>query len=243
MALDREEIYPRSVSGNKVERLPTGLVPARSPIEGKSVRIEPLNAPLHGADLYRASHDTDEARRIWEFLPWGPWQDQDSFSSWLGDLAGSLEFIWYAFRSKQDDRAKGMACYFDILPSHGVIEIGGIWFSPDMQRTRASTETLYLMMSYAMTDLGYRRLQWRCNALNAKSRAAARRLGFRFEGIFYNHMIIHGHNRDTAWYSLLDRDWPEVQANFQEWLDDKNFDENDIARRSLSSLMQKRKGM
>ena len=240
MAFDREEIFRRRLSGDRLEKLPTGLVPARSPIDGKTVRIEPINASSHAAELYQASHESSEARQIWNFLPWGPWQDQPSFESWLSGLASSLEFIWFAFRSKQDGRAKGMACYFDILPTHGVIEIGGIWFSPDMQRTRAATETLYLMMSYAMDDLGYRRLQWRCNALNEKSRAAARRLGFRFESIFYNHMIVKGHNRDTAWYSLLSQDWPEVQAIFQEWLDDTNFDRDGVARRSLSDLMQRR---
>jgi RimJ/RimL family protein N-acetyltransferase len=241
MAIDREEICRRPVSDYNVEHLPNGLVPARSPIEGKTVCIEPLNPALHGAELYQASHDSSEARQIWQFLPWGPWQDQAEFGSWLHGMASSLEFVWYAFRPKQDGRAQGMACYLDIAPSDGVIEIGGIWFSPDMQQTRAATEALYLMISYAMTDLGYRRLQWRCNALNEKSRATARRLGFQFEGIFYNHMIVRGHNRDTAWYSLTDRDWPQVQTIFQEWLDDLNFDANDVARQSLSDLMRGRK--
>lgn len=241
MAFDSEEAYRRPVAGNKVMQLPKGLVPARSEIDGKTVRIEPLNPILHGAELYQASHDSDEARRIWDYLPWGPWLEEAGFEYWLNGLASSLDFIWYAFRSKRDGRANGMACYFDILPTQGVIEMGGIWFSSDMQRTRAATETLYLMMSYAMDDLGYRRLQWRCNSLNEKSRAAARRLGFRFEGIFYNHMIVKGHNRDTAWYSLLDQDWPEIQAIFQKWLDDTNFDQDDVARESLSDLMQGRK--
>ncbi len=135
-----------------------------------------------------------------------------------------------------------MACYFDIVPAQGVIEIGGIWISPDMQRTRAATETLFLMMSYAMDDLRYRRLQWRCNALNEKSRIAARRLGFRFEGIFYNHMIVKGKNRDTAWYAIVDQDWPEIREIFQEWLDDANFSQDNTARQALSALMQKRNG-
>ncbi len=144
-------------------------------------------------------------------------------------------------RSKRDGRAKGMACYLDIVPVQGVIEIGGIWFSPDMQRTRAATETLFLMMSYAMDELCYRRLQWRCNALNERSRSAARRLGFRFEGIFYNHMIVKGKNRDTAWYSIIDQDWPEIREIFREWLGEENFDQDDVARQSLSTLMQNRK--
>src|SRR6266481_2853814 len=122
----------------------------------------------------------------------------------------------------------------------GVIEIGGIWFSPTLQRTRAATEALFLLLSYAMDELRYRRMQWRCNALNDKSRNAARRLGFRFEGIFYNHMVVKDRNRDTAWYSILDGEWPEVRSIIQGWLDDENFDPDGRARRSLSAMMTQR---
>ena len=240
MAFDLEEAHRRPISGNHVDQLPRGRLPARSPIEGRQVRIEPLDPDLHASELYQASHDSAEARRIWDYLPWGPWQELNGFESWLRELAGSTSFIWNVFRSRRDGRANGMGCYFDIEPAQGVIEIGGIWFSPDMQRTRAATETLFLMMSYVMDDLRYRRLQWRCNALNERSRSAARRLGFRFEGIFYNHMIVKGKNRDTAWYSLIDQEWSEIREIFQAWLNDANFSENDIAKQSLSALMQKR---
>ena len=133
-----------------------------------------------------------------------------------------------------------MAQYLDIQPSSGVIEIGYIWFAPEFQRTRGATEALYLLLSHAMDDLGYRRMQWRCNALNAKSRAAARRLGFRFEGIFFNHMIVKGRNRDTAWYSILDHEWPEVSARITAWLADDNFDADGHARTSLGEAMTRR---
>ncbi len=133
-----------------------------------------------------------------------------------------------------------MAGYLDVQPTQGVIEIGGIWFAPDMQRTRAATEALFLMLDYAMTDLTYRRMQWRCNALNQKSRNAAVRLGFKYEGIFYNHMIYKGLNRDTAWYSLLDTDWPEVRLILKAWLSEGNFDDDGNARDSLTELMSKR---
>jgi RimJ/RimL family protein N-acetyltransferase len=241
MAFDQEEAYRRKISGNNVDQLPSGRLPARSPIEGRQVRIESLDPDLHASELYQASHDSAEARRIWDYLPWGPWQELNGFESWLRELAGSTSFIWNVFRSRRDGRAKGMACYFDIEPAQGVIEIGGIWFSPDMQRTRAATETLFLMMSYVMDDLHYRRLQWRCNALNERSRNAARRLGFRFEGIFYNHMIVKAKNRDTAWYSIIDQDWSEISEIFREWLSEQNFDQDGVARQSLSTLMQKRK--
>ncbi len=242
MAFDSEQAHRRWISGDAVARLPSGRLPARSPIDGDRVRIEPLDPAIHAGDLYQASHGSDAARQIWDYLPWGPWPDQDLFATWLKGLAGSSEFIWYAFRSPVNGRAQGMACYFDFAPADGVIEIGGIWFSPEMQRTRAATETAFLLMSYVMDDLGYRRLQWRCNARNEKSRAAARRLGFRFEGIFYRHMIVKGMNRDTAWYAITEEDWPEVRGVFETWLTDANFDADGMARHSLSALMGQRTG-
>ena len=128
----------------------------------------------------------------------------------------------------------------DIHAGNGVIEIGYIWFSPALQRTRAATEALYLMLDHAMTTLRYRRMQWRCNALNQKSRSAARRLGFRYEGTFYNHLIYKGLNRDTAWYSILDDEWPEVKVILQTWLDTSNFGPDGLAKQSLTSLMSQR---
>ena len=129
-----------------------------------------------------------------------------------------------------------MATYLDIQPASGVIEIGGIWFAPRFARSRGATEALFLLLAYAMDDLGYRRMQWRCNALNEKSRAAARRLGFRFEGIWFNHMIVKGRNRDTAWYSILDTEWPAIRAAIETWLIPENFDAAGLQRRSLSEM-------
>lgn len=117
-----------------------------------------------------------------------------------------------------------------------MIEIGGIWFAPDFARSRGATEALFLMLTYAMDHLGYRRMQWRCIALNEKSRAAARRLGYRFEGIWYNHMIVKGRNRDTAWYSMLDTEWPVIRSTIRAWLDPSNFDTAGLQRRSLSKM-------
>ena len=128
----------------------------------------------------------------------------------------------------------------DIHPKDGVIEIGGIWFAPDLQRTRAATEALFLLLSHAMHDLRYRRMQWRCNSLNMKSRNAARRLGFRLEGIFYNHMIVKGQSRDTAWYSILNDEWPEISVIIENWLAYDNFDAAGSARTSLSEIMRRR---
>ncbi len=235
-----EAAFPRPLSGHSVERPPRGLVPARAALDGKVVRLEPLDPARHGAELYEASHGSGEARRVWDYLPDGPWPAMAAFEKWLVDYAAALDFVFFAIREKQSDRACGMASYLDIQPKTGVIEIGYIWFAPALQRTRGATEALFLMLAHAMDDLGYQRMQWRCNALNARSRAAARRLGFRFEGIFYNHMIVKGMNRDTAWYSILDDEWPEVRGHIETWLADENFDDEARARRSLGEMMQQR---
>jgi RimJ/RimL family protein N-acetyltransferase len=235
-----EQPFPRPLSGRLIPTAPNCLVPSRSPLLGRYVQCEPLNPTIHAAQLYQAGHGSDGALRIWEYLPFGPWPDEVVFLAWLRDQAAAFDHIWFALRPHQSKRAAGMASYLDIHPLDGVIEIGGIWFGTELQRTRAATEALFLLLSYAMDDLGYRRMQWRCNSLNVKSRNAARRLGFRFEGIFYNHMLSKGRNRDTAWYSILDDEWPEAREIIKAWLSDDNFDAAGNARRSLSELMQKR---
>jgi RimJ/RimL family protein N-acetyltransferase len=238
--MEHETAFEREIWGEPVRNLPSGLIPARRVIEGKTLVLEPLDPAAHGAALYRASHGSDEALEIWTYLPWGPWETEAGFMAHMAANAASFDYIWYAFRLKDSGKIGGMACYLDVPPSQGVIEIGGIWFAADMQRTRAATEALFLMLDYAMTDLRYRRMQWRCNALNQKSRNAALRLGFKYEGIFYNHMIFKGQNRDTAWYSILDTDWPEVRKTMAAWLDDGNFDGDGVAQSSLSQTMSRR---
>jgi RimJ/RimL family protein N-acetyltransferase len=151
-------------------------------------------------------------------------------------FAADVDRVFYAICDLATGEAVGKAAYLDIQPASGVIEIGGIWFAPGFARSKGSTEALFLMLSYAMDDLGYRRMQWRCNALNEKSRAAARRLGYRFEGIWFNHMIVKGRNRDTAWYSILDTEWPDVRTAIKTWLDPENFDATCLQRRSLSAM-------
>ncbi len=230
-----EALYPRRTNRNAPGE-PPGLVPARTVLSGTAVRLEPLDATRHTASLYQAGHATEAARQSWEFLPWGPFPDEGAMHAWLRDMAGALERVSYAICDRTTGAALGMAIYLDIQPKAGVIEIGGIWFAPDFSRTRGATEALFLMLRYAMDDLGYRRIQWRCNAMNAKSRAAARRLGFRFEGIWFNHMIVKGQNRDTAWYSILDSEWPAIRDATQSWLDPANFDAQGNQKRSLSAM-------
>ncbi len=230
-----EVLFPRDVNGDPVQA-PLGLVPARTVLTGTTVRLEPLDPARHAAPLYRAGHDTEAALQSWEYLPWGPFSTEAALREQVRNFAAELDRVFYAVCDPVTGEAVGMAAYLDIQPRAGVIEIGGIWFAPTFQGTTAATEAMLLMLAYAIDDLGYRRMQWRCNALNAKSRAAARRLGFRFEGIWFNHMIAKGRNRDTAWYSILDTEWPTIRNAIKAWLDPSNFDAAGVQRQSLSAM-------
>jgi len=236
----QEDIYPRPLSGAAVETLPPALAPARIVLEGQYVSLEPMRADQHAAALYEASHGSDQGLKIWDYLAYGPWPDLASYTAAIKQQSADANQIFFAIKSKATGEVCGQASFLDINPINGVIEIGHIWFGPTLQKTRAATEALYLMIRYAMDKLGYRRMQWRCNSLNEGSRMAAKRLGFRFEGIFYNHMIFKGRNRDTAWYSILDNEWPVVRELMKAWLAEDNFDAEGSARTSLMKLMQDR---
>ena len=235
-----EPLFPRPLSGDRVARVPPALVPARMTLKGQDVQLEPQDADKHAQDLYDAGHGSDEALKIWDYLAYGPWPDVEAYTSVLRQQSASMDTIFLAVRSLETGRACGQASFMDMHPADGVIEIGHIWFGPELQRSRGGTEALFLMLCYAMDDLGYRRMQWRCNSLNRKSRYAAARLGFRFEGIFYNHLIFKGKNRDTTWYSILDDEWPEVRGIIQNWLGSENFDEDGTPKTSLYEAMQQR---
>lgn len=237
---DHELLHPRPLSDVPVTEPPPALAPARIPLCGEYVVLEPLRASLHAEDLYHAGHDSEQSLKIWDYLAYGPWPDLDSYTAALRQQSADAQQIFFALRCRETDTVCGQASFLDINPINGVIEIGHIWFGPQLQKTRAATEALYLMIRYAMDELGYRRMQWRCNSLNQDSRAAARRLGFRFEGIFYNHMIFKGKNRDTAWYSILNNEWPEVREIIEAWLDSDNFDASGKALTSLSATMAQR---
>lgn len=226
----------RCVGDDPVETLPPAVRPGRLPLEGASVLLEPLDPRLHGAELFAIGHRGSAALDLWRYLPNGPFVDGAAMSTWLRGCAASADPLFFVPRHKESARLMGMAAFLDILPTIGVVEIGHIWFAPPFQRTIQATEALSVMIHHAMDDLACRRLEWKCNALNHGSRKAALRLGFRFEGVFYNHNIVKGRNRDTAWYSMLDSEWPQVRRNIQAWLDPGNFDASGRQRSSLSDL-------
>jgi RimJ/RimL family protein N-acetyltransferase len=206
-------------------------VPAKVPLEGAAVVLEPVDPARHAAALFSSSEDAPE---LWQHLAYGPFPNQDEFAGWLQDRAATDDPLFYALVDRAAGEARGMASYLRIEPEHGVIEIGHIWFAPAMQRTRAATEAIFLLARHAFDDLGNRRLEWKCNSMNAPSRRAAERFGFTFEGIFRQHMVTKGRNRDTAWYSMTDGEWPSRRAAFEAWLATENFDPEGRQRRSLA---------
>jgi len=228
----------RPISGAPLDPLPAFKFPARTPLAGDRVWLEPLDAAHHAADLCAVSHADAQAQQIWTYLGYGPFADVDSFAAWLRECMAVADPIFYAVCERASQRAAGMVSYLNIDPRNGSIEMGHIWFAPFVQRTPAATEALFLLMRHALDDLGYRRLEWKCDARNAASRNAALRLGFRFEGIFYNHRITKGRNRDTTWFSIIDSEWPTIRPNIETWLSPENFDANGQQRRSLRALNQ-----
>jgi RimJ/RimL family protein N-acetyltransferase len=224
------------VHGDQIVAWPSFRWPARAPIEGREVRLEPIDPAVHTADLYHASHADPKALAVWDYLAHGPFADEAGFRAWARDAAASADPVFFAIRRPAQGPACGVASMMSVRPKDGVIEIGHIWLAPSLQRTRAATEALFLLMREAMDGLRYRRLEWKCNALNTPSRRAALRLGFRFEGIFYRHMISKGRNRDTAWFSITDEEWPRIRSNIEAWLAPENFDGDGRALRSLAAM-------
>jgi len=200
---------------------------------GTSCRLEPL-AAHHAAALY-AANATDTAGRMWTYLPYGPFANEGDYRKWVDSVAAQDDPLFYAIVDASTNAATGVASFLRIDPEGGCIEVGHIAYSPRLSRTRAATETMYLMMKRAF-DLGYRRYEWKCDALNAPSRAAAQRLGFSYEGIFRHARVYKNRNRDTAWFAVVDADWPALDRAFRTWLAPANFDENDRQRLSLSAL-------
>ena len=207
--------------------------PERAPIEGRFVRLEPLDVAAHGPALWRNLAGADD---VWDYLFDGPYADEAGLSSALAAKAASADPLFWAIVDRASGEAVGFATLMRHDPAHRSIEVGNILFAPALQRRPGATEAMALLAEYAFDGLGYRRYEWKCNALNAPSRAAAERLGFTFEGVFRQHMIVKGRNRDTAWYAITDGDWPAVRRAFELWLSPENFDGEGRQRRGLASL-------
>jgi RimJ/RimL family protein N-acetyltransferase len=211
--------------------------PERAPLNGTTVRLEPLDPERHARPLFTASHEEDGAgASLFRHLPYGPFAGFDDFETWLDQRAATTDPLFFAVVDVETNTPRGMTSYLRIVPEHGVIEIGHIWFAPSLQRTRMATEAIYLMSRYAFDDLGYRRLEWKCDALNEASRRAAARFGFTYEGVFRQHLVVKGRNRDSAWFSMLDGEWPRIRAAFEAWLAPENFDDTGKQVRSLAEI-------
>jgi RimJ/RimL family protein N-acetyltransferase len=198
--------------------------------------LRPIDPDRDAPALYEASHAPTGDPAIWTYLYDGPYPDLNSFRASLEEQKARPDYLFLTVTDAATDRPLGIVSYLSIVPEHGVIEIGNIWFSPELQRTPAATETIFLLAHHAFDELGYRRLEWKCNALNEPSRRAAARFGFQFEGIFLNHRVVKGHNRDTAWFAITDQRWPALHMAYELWLRPENFDPAGNQRSRLSDL-------
>jgi RimJ/RimL family protein N-acetyltransferase len=207
--------------------------PSRTASTGRYCRLEPIDERFV-PDLYAAAaHDRDG--RTWTYLPYEAPATEEDYRRWLVTTCLSDDPLFFVLVDRETDRAVGQAAYLNIKPAQGSIEVGHVYFSPLAQRTRVATEAMYLMMRRAF-ESGYRRYEWKCDALNAPSRAAAERLGFSYEGIFRQATVVKGRNRDTAWYAAIDSEWPRLSAAFEAWLAPENFDAGGRQRESLADL-------
>jgi RimJ/RimL family protein N-acetyltransferase len=219
--------------------IPVDPAPALRPqpvvLSGRLVTLRPFDSLSQAEALYQGTHGS-EKEDLWRYMSEGPFASQDEFNAAFDKKQRSADPFFFAIVDNVTGVSVGQASYLRIEPTHRVIEVGGIMFTPSLQRSCGATEAMYLMARHAFEDLGYRRYEWKCNALNEPSRRAALRLGFVFEGVFRQHMIIKGRNRDTAWFSMLDSEWPRRRASFEQWLAPSNFDPTGRQKLSLSLL-------
>lgn len=210
-------------------------VPPRTPMQGRYCRVEPMDPARHAEQLVEAFREDDG--RMWTYMAYGPFASAAEYTAWVSRYLAGDDPMFHTI-SDDSGQAVGAAAYLHLDPANGVIEVGHLAFSPRLQRTRAATEAMYLMMRRAFDELGYRRYEWRCHSMNAGSRRAAQRYGFTFEGVFRQAGVIKGRNRDTAWFSILDSEWPTIRAGFERWLDPSNFDAKGQQHRDLAALRE-----
>jgi RimJ/RimL family protein N-acetyltransferase len=218
--------------GERVDSSPA-KVPQRGTLRGRYVTLEALDPAVHGESLW-ANLGGQQNASLWVYVFDGPYLERAAFDVELGRKAASQDYLFFAVVDHESERALGLVAYLNIHPAHRSIEVGSILYSQTLQRTRGATEAMYLMARHAFEDLAYRRYEWKCNALNEPSRRAAARFGFTFEGIFRQHLIVKGRNRDTAWFSMLDGEWPARKAAFERWLEPGNFDPHGRQKSALT---------
>ncbi len=221
---------------------PLGWRPAARPtpveLRGQRVLLRPVDPAADAQALYAESHEPAADPGHWTYLPYGPYGDAAALGQALTTFAASADPLFFTLVRRGDERPAGVAAYLRITPEHGVIEIGHIWFGASLRRRAAASEAIYLLAAHAFDTLGYRRLEWKCDALNEPSRRAAKRFGFCFEGVFRHHMVVKGRNRDTAWFAITDDEWPAVRAGFVAWLAPGNLDPAGAQKRRLSELIE-----
>tara|TARA_B100001123_G_scaffold173969_1_gene199864 strand:+ start:1009 stop:1719 length:711 start_codon:yes stop_codon:yes gene_type:complete len=220
------------------DNLPLGwrspVVPPRVVLEGKYVRVEPLDPERHASDLFEAN-ELDSSGEGWTYLAYGPFESLVEYRSWMERACMGDDPMFWTYVNVRDNKAIGLGAFLHINASNATIEVGHLRFSPKLQRTVLATEAMYLKIKFAF-ELGYRRYEWKCDSLNLPSRKAAERLGFRFEGIFRQATHYRGRNRDTAWFSIIDKEWPALKSTHEAWMDSSNFDSRGIQIRSLSDF-------
>ncbi|GAA6163967.1 GNAT family protein [Pelagimonas sp. KU-00592-HH] len=218
--------------GPKVENWTPPAPPKGVVLEGQYTQLEPLQAEAHAALLFRAYEGQDA---VWDYMPYGPFHSAAAYHRWMKGITGAGDPLFYAIYDKDARAWGGVASYLRIHPDAGSIEVGHINLSPQLQGTRAATEAMVLMMQWAFEN-GYRRYEWKCDALNTPSRRAAQRLGLSYEGVFRQHLVVKGRNRDTAWFAAIDTEWPALKAAYDVWLSPSNFGSDGQQRESLSDL-------
>ena len=242
LVLDYVAMQPRLALGEEVSWR-AAQRPARVSLRGTHMLVRPIAADADAQPLFAASHPADGDRALWTYLPDGPYESPEHLHGTLVWAASAPDALYFALAPLPGERPQGIAAYLRITPEMGVIELGHIWFGAQLQRTTAATEAIYLLARHAFDELGFRRLEWKCNALNAASRGAAERFGFTFEGIFRKHQIVKGRNRDTAWFSITDDEWPSIRSAYESWLAPENFDDGAVQKRPLRELMRAARGL
>ena len=197
---------------------PPWPAPERRTFDGRYISLVPTDPAADAAALYGPSHESEEARQLWRYLYHGPFDDVAGLERYMSKLVKTSDTIAFTVRRRDDGALLGMNCLLAIVPEHGRAELGSIWYLPAAQRTKTNTEACYLLLRHLFEDLGYRRAEWKCHHENVRSQAAARRLGFVFEGVFRQHTVCKGANRDTHWFSIIDSEWPERRANLEAYL-------------------------